>query len=260
MATTTFLIASLVATAVGAGVSAYGQYQAGRTQSAIANYNALQRQKQARMELLAMQAQASATKNQAALTRAAAEGNYALRAAEANARFQNADLMDKRALQEDAINRLNIRNKRMEFGALQSEQRAAIADSGVVESTGTPLDILAETAGKIQAEQETMQYENELSRRTLFREADLERLGGRLGLAGAALDRSSQVAQAGLMDDEAKLRQFSAKAAYQSGMREADIMRFTGRANRRASTLQAGATLFSGATSAFSTGNTFRTA
>ena len=258
MATASLLVASLVATAVGAGVSAYGQYQMGRTQSTLANYNALQRQKQAKLELLAMQAQANATKQQAGLMRSQAEGNYALRAAEAAARFQNAGMIDQRALQEDAINRLGIRNKMEEFGALQSEQRSAIAASGVVESTGTPLDILAETAGKIQAEQETMQYENELSRRTLFREADLERLGGRLGLAGASLDRSSQVAQAGLMDSEAKLRQFSARAAYQGGLREADILRFTGRANRRASTLQAGATLFSGANQAADRISTYR--
>lgn len=259
-ATATLLIASLVTTAIGAGVSAYGQYQAGKTQSAISNYNALQRDKQARMEMLAMQAQARASERQADLTRAAAEGNFALAQSEANARFQNASQIENNALNEDKINRRNIRDKRADFNALTGEQRASIAQSGVIETSGTPLDILAETAGKIQQEQESMLFENEQSRRTLFREADLERFGGEMGLAGASLDRSSSLAQASLMDDEARLRDFSAKAAYQSGRAEADIMRMTGRANRRASNIAVGTTIFSGLGSMLGTGNTFRTA
>lgn len=259
-ATATLLIASLVTTAIGAGVSAYGQYQAGKTQSAISNYNALQRDKQAKMEMLAMQAQARSSQKQADLMRATAAGNFALREAEANARFANADQLEKQALNEDKISRRNIRDKRADFNALTGEQRASIADSGIVETSGTPLDILAETAGKIQGEQESMLFENEQSRRTIFREADLERFGGQMGLAGASLDRSSSLAQASLMDDEARLRQFSAKAAYQSGRAEADIMRLTGRANRKASNISAGMTIFSGLGSMASTGNTFRTA
>ena len=40
MTTTALLVASAAVSAVGAGVSAYGQYQAGQSQKAMANYNA----------------------------------------------------------------------------------------------------------------------------------------------------------------------------------------------------------------------------
>jgi hypothetical protein len=40
VATSTLLIASLAATAVGTGVSAYNQYQAGKAQQSLSNYNA----------------------------------------------------------------------------------------------------------------------------------------------------------------------------------------------------------------------------
>lgn len=241
--TTALLVAGLAATVIGAGVSAYGSYQAGQTQSAIAQFNAQAQEANARNQLAAMQ-------TQAAIQASTAQQNFRLRSAEAQARANNATAIEQQALGQDAIARSNLHKRREDFARMQGEQRSAIAASGVVESAGTPLDLLAETAARIQQDQEEQHYGNELQRRTLFSEAAQERLGGKLALAGATLDRNSTVAEAGL-------RSAAGRAEYLAGMREAQITRLTGSAARTASQYQAAATLFSGVSSAASTGASY---
>lgn len=239
----TAAVVSATAAVAGAGVSAYGSYQQGKAQNAIAQFNAQQQEKQAQAQMMAMQ-------TQAALQKQSAEANFKLRSAESQARVNNASAIEGMALTQDAINRLNLRKRREDFARMQGEQRAAIAASGVSESSGTPLDLLAETAAKIQQDQEEQHYAGEVQRRTLFSEAAQERLGGKLALAGATLDRNSAVAEAGL-------REASAKAEQLAGLRSAQITRLTGKAAQNAANWQAGATLFSGLSSAAGTGMTY---
>lgn len=229
-------VIGLVVGVVGAGVSAYGQYQSGKAQNAIAQFNAAQQERQSRSQLMAMQ-------TQAALQRQQAEANFKLRGFEAEAHKNNAEAIDAQALAQDRVSRYNLVKRREDFARLQGQQRAAIAASGIVESTGTPLDLLAETAAKIQQDQEEQHYSNEVARRTLFSEAAQERLGGQLALAGATLNRDSAVAEAGLRDA-------AARADYLAGIRGAEITRLTGRAAQTAANYQAGATLLSGLSSA----------
>lgn len=244
-ATTTILIASLVSTAIGAGVSAYSSAQAGKTQNVIAQFNARQQEQQAKMSLLGMQAQA-------AQQRADAEANFKLRAAEAQARFNNADSIKNQAIGQEAIDRANLMRRRQQFERSAAEQRAAIAASGASEASGTPLDLLAETAAQIEIDQQDQHYANNNARSTLFREADMERLGGSLALAGATLNRNSALA-------EASLREGGARAQYLAGRAEAEITRLTGRAAQRAGNISAVGTVFSGIGGAAQTGMTYRT-
>lgn len=223
---------------IGAGVSAYGQYQSGKSQNAIAQFNAMNQEKAAASQLLGMQTQAALQKQQA-------EANFKLRSAESSARNNNADAMEGQALQQDRVNRVNAAKKREEYARMQGQQRANIAASGAVESSGTPLDILAETAAKIQMGQEEDKYASEVTRWTLLSEANQERFGGSLALAGATLDRDSDVAGAGLRDA-------AAKSSYFSDLRGAEITRLTGKAARSAAAWQAGGTILSGASSAAS--------
>lgn len=240
----TLIITGIAVAAIGAGVSAYSQQQAGKTQQAIANYNAAQQEREAQTQLLSMQTQAALQREQAAK-------EFALRQAESNARVNNAISLENQALSQDAINRANLRKRRQEFERMQSEQRVAIAASGIAESSGTPLDILAETAARIQQDQEEQHYAGEMQRRTLLAEAAQERLGGKLALAGATLDRDSTIAAAGL-------REAAGKAESLAGIRTAQITRLTGSAARSAANYQAGATLLSGVGSAASSYSTFK--
>jgi hypothetical protein len=232
-------IVGVVVGAAGAGVAAYGQHQQGKTQNAIAQFNAQAQERQASIQLKSMQ-------TQAALQKQEADANFALRSAEAKARFNNADAIDASVLQQDAVNRLNLRKRREEFGRMQGEQRAAIAASGVSESSGTPLELLVETTEKIQQDAEEQHYISEVSRRTILNESAQERLGGKLALAGATLDRDSGVAAAGL-------RQAAAKGEFLAGMRSAEISRLTGKSAQTAGNYAAGATILSGLSSATGT-------
>lgn len=246
MPSTALAIIGIATTVIGAGVGAYGQYRSGQQQNAIAQFNATQQEINSRN-------QAAAMATQAAIQRSTAETNFKLRSAEAQARFANAKNIELQALGQDAVNRENLLKRREGYERMQGEQRAQLAASGVAESSGTPLDLLAETAAKIQQDQEEQAYAGEVQRRTLFSEAAQERLGGKFALAGATLDRNSTVAEAGLRDA-------ASKATYQSGLREAEITRLTGGAAAQAGTYQAGATLLSGLGSAGSQGaNYFKT-
>ena len=206
----------LAATAVSAGVSAYSSYEQGKTNMAIQNVNAANQKRNAQIQAAAMQAQANMQKQQAA-------ANFALNQASANAKFANAEGMENKALSQDAIDRENARKRDAQFSEMTATQRANIAASGAVESSGTPLDLLSESAGAIQRDREEQQYTNEIRRRSLFQEAANERLGGQMALAGATLERDSSVAAAGL-------REASGKATYLAGLREAQITRLAGRA------------------------------
>lgn len=233
------LAVSLALTAVSAGVSAYGQYQSGKQQAAIANANAREQERQAKsaLDTLALTSRMQAIE---------AEQNFKFRKAESDARLNNAKAMENQALQQDAINRLNLRKRREEFGVMQAEQRTAIAASGAVEASGTPLDLLAETAAKIQQDRDEQTFMNEVQRRTIFAEADQERLGGELALQGASMDRQSGLARAALTEA-------TGKAEYLAGMRQAQITRMTGRAAREAARYKAIGTIISGASSAANT-------
>lgn len=238
------LTAALILGGIGAGVSAYGQYQAGKTQEAMARYNATQQEKQAQQQLLSMQ-------TQAALQKQSAEANFRFRAQEAQARFNNADSIKNQALTQDGINRQNAEKRGEMFRRMQGEQRAKIAASGAVESTGSPLDLLAETAAQIEMDKQEQTFTQGQARQTLFREADMERLGGEFALAGSTLDRDSSLAAS-------RLNAAAASSSYLAGMREAEITRLTGRAQRMAGMYQAAGTLFGGLNSMAETGLRFK--
>ncbi len=239
MTITALAYTAIAASLIGGGVSAYSSYQTGKTNSAIASFNAANQERNARLEMIGMQTQAN-------LAKQAAEAQFAMRSQEAQAKFNNAKSIENQSDGQDRINRVNLEKRREDMMRAAASTRAAIAASGAVESSGTPLDILAETAGTIQKDQEEQHYENELNRASLLREADMERLGGRLALAGATLDRNSEVAAAGL-------RKASARGGYLSGMREAQLTRLSGKAEARAGAINAGATLFSAIGSAADT-------
>lgn len=234
--TTTLLIASTAATVIGAGVSAYGQYQSGKSQAAIANANAKEQERQAASTLRTLQSQSRMQETQA-------EINFKMRKAEADARLSNAQQMELQAQQQDAINRANMRKSRQDFAREQSKQRTAIAASGIVEASGTPLDLLAETAAAIQQDANERQFTAEQQRRTIFREADMERLGGELALQGATLDRNTGLTAA-------RLTALQGTAESNSLRRQAEITRLTGKAAKQAATISAVGTIFSGIGSA----------
>jgi hypothetical protein len=226
----------------GAGYSAYSSYQQGKTANAMAQYNAHQQEFNAKMQLMGMQAQAAMQKRQA-------EANFGFRRGEAQAKFSNAVAIENTVEARSRSARESIRRKATEYEGLQAAQRADIGTRGIVESTGTPKDLAAKLAETIQAERENSLYADELDRRSLFREAQLERLGGQFALAGATLNRSSEIAGA-------TLRGAAGQMEYGSRMWDAEIARLSGKAQREAYNGQAWGTLLSGVGSSALSGAT----
>lgn len=225
-------VASAAVGIAGSVASSRAQKKQGQMADSMAQYNAHQQILNAQMQLMVMKAQTK-------LQQRMAEAQFRLRQSEANAHYANAAAIEQTTEAQSRVARESIRRKGNEYRRFQGTQRATIAASGLVESTGTPLDILAETAAQIQLEREGSLYTDELNRRTLFREADMERLGGKMALAGATLERSSALAEAGL-------NAAAGQAAYQRGLREAEITRLSGAAEKQSYYSQAQGTLFSG--------------
>ncbi len=229
--------AALILTAVGTAVSTIGSFQQARAAQGIANQNARLQEQNAQYEAAALRAQAEIQKNQASQ-------NLQMRQMEARARFENADALKSRALAQDEVNAQNIRKKRDSYGRLQATQKARYAAAGIVESTGSPLSLIAETAGIIERDIGEQTYANELSQQGLLQDAALARLGGEFALAGATLDYGSELSSS-------KLKQSAAAATLLTGGRTAQITRLAGGAQASGYRYGAAANLLTGASRAY---------
>lgn len=210
---------ALAASAVGTGVSYYQQQQAADTQRRMAEYN------------YAVAAQNAEI--QSKLAQYQAEANAAMAEAQLAAGLNNAQALRQQAGAVEAQGREDSRRQRTEFLRLQARQRARQAKSGIV-AAGTPLEILAETAGQMELTLSDAQYQTELERRSLFRQADLQT--AQAGLAG--IDKSLQL-----------YRGEAARVGYRMDLQRAEIARLAGMSDAQGTANRATATLFSGISS-----------
>lgn len=194
-------VAGLVVSAVGAGVSYYQQNKAADTQSEMALLNA-QSQRQA------LEQQGRAASMQALINESLAQKERA--AAEANAR-----LLERQAAAGTRVTTENTRRGREDMARLMAVQRAAAAKNGFVDTTGSPLSLLASTAEEEQRMADAMRYEDEMSRRSLFKEAGEQRNAGIMaGIAGLSARASGAAArsQAAMGQSQARLDLYAARA------------------------------------------------
>lgn len=228
--------ATVAVTVAGAAVSAYGSYSSGRAQNAIAQLNAAQKEKNARLEYMSLTASSN-------LHKQSAIANFKLRSLEAQARDNNAISLENQALGGDAATRANLERFRDNSNRAISQQRAQIAASGAIEGVGTPLQMLAESAGNSMRQQQDILYANELARSQALAQAGMERFAGRVGLAQASIDKRSAL-------QEAALRKAQAMGGYSGALSSAALMRVGGQAEQTAGAIQGGSTLLSGAAEA----------
>lgn len=195
IATTTLIIAGLAATAVGTGVSAYSQAQAGKAQQGLSNYNA------------------SVTEQAAEYNAAAAEQTAAY-----NANLARLEAKTASAEGLAAAGIIRGQNRRV-----QATQRARMAASGVVVGTSSPLAVEVAQAGIMEmraanAERQavnrasvlTTQAETEIARGKAA--AGYERWAGR---SQAEIDRmgGNAARRAGNLNATATLLQGAGRAA-----------------------------------------------
>jgi hypothetical protein len=213
---------TLAVGAVGGGISAYNSYQQGKTAQRIAQFNHAAQMKNAQMQQRMGIAQMQAGLAQSRVMESMARINQALASSEANARIANAEQMRKNAEAQTGFDRENIRRERENFARLTARQRATIAGSGIVES-GSPLELLADTAGEMQQALNEQHLQSDIGRRKAFAEAGMEEFGGRLALAGAQADYAGNIAEAGFARTAAQLDGAAARAGYSASRRQANI-------------------------------------
>lgn len=219
-------LASLAVSAAGAGASYYQSSSAAKTQEQFARYNRMIEETNASLNQRMMMAQADAQR----------------RALEAQAAVQgaNANMLRGMADAQTGQDRENIRRTREDHLRFQAIQRAKIAKSGVIEE-GSPLEILADTAGLMELTISDMQYESNINRTKTMWQADLEQAG-----AGATLMSAGQT----------RLDQIGAKVGYRTSMNQARINEMGGLSSAKGTRRQATATLISGAPDRIDQGNT----
>lgn len=210
----------------------------------IANYNYEADLFNAEASLIAAEAQAEYQKMLAEYEAEIAARLYELDAEEFKVQAKN---YENAAITERNVVKENIRLSRQDFAEMQSSQRVAIAKSNVVE-TGTPLDVLAETAGEMEAAVQTQLWESEVKQRELFYNAALQYHAADKSLYMADTSRYMGRVQAAGFDMQSE----SAKIQFISDQRAAEISRLTGMNQAEQYRGQATASLLSGLSNASS--------
>jgi len=198
-------IGGLVLSAVGTGMSVASSNNAAKSQEQLALLNA--------------QAQTQAARQTGRLQSVQAQVNAALAEKDkvmANAAAQG---LERQAGVVAATGRENTRRQRAEFAVFLAQQRASIAGSGVVDTTGSPLAILENTAKESQRAAEDTLFEVESQRRNIFDEATVQRNAGTvsgieaMGFRGQA---AGAIGNIGMQSAQARLDYLGARAGAQA--------------------------------------------
>lgn len=237
---TTATVGSVVAGAltIGAGaLSAYSTYQQGKANQRVAQLNAGLANQEARQQLAIAEVQQRLAESQA-------QAQYAMEHYEAQVANANASAIDQERLAGEARSREEIRRQRDLSEKQVAEQKATFAASGVVGTTGTPLQVMADSVLTLEADAIDQHYLANVERSKLIFEADMERnRAGRIeGFAGA---------QRAINLNAAKLDGFAAQIGARNKMSQADIDLKAAKYLRKQTNIQAASQLGGGFTSAY---------
>jgi hypothetical protein len=184
------LTIAVVGAQVGSSLlSFFGQQSAADSADQAANYNRAIEEQNAQLAKYSGLYQTSIAKTQSEIAKIAAESSYSLQMlnagqletdanravaeAEVNARIREND-----AAKIEMEAREGGRRMREENARIMGATRAAYGKSGVVTSSGSPLNVMAESAGKLQLAVADMFYQADAERTSAFRDASLARYEG----------------------------------------------------------------------------------
>lgn len=235
-----------IATLVGTGISVVSQISQAKTQEKIARFNAQIEQGNARLQMLSQMGALQQQRAQSALALKQAEINFQMAQAEAGARDANAMRIRQAADARAASSREAIRRKRLDHARFMATQRAKIAASGVVDSTGSPLELLAETAGQMQLAVEEMHQEANIDLTEARNEATMENFGANLMRAGAGGQMAIERAAAGLRTASYGLDAARIKTQFRADRTASSYKLFGAQANTKGAYAAAAGTLLSG--------------
>jgi hypothetical protein len=144
---------AIIGSLASAGISYYGQQQQAASAQRLSNYNY-----QVQLQQMQMQSQ---------MQKIASEQQYA-------AGMQNAKIMENEGLRVEQEARERARRMRSENEKLLGAQRARFGKAGVT-SAGSPLAVMAESAGLMELAVGDELYKADMERSAYFRKAEVEK-------------------------------------------------------------------------------------
>ena len=202
-------IISLIVGAVGAGLQYRASRQAATQQNALANLNFQMQSDSIRQQREAAGMQSLINQQMASQEKAALD--------------RNAAVLEQQAGVNTQAGRENVKRTREDYARMLAAQRAQIGKSGLADTTGSPLSMLADTAMEEQRAVDEIAFQTEGQRRNLFREADNQRLEGQraeMDIYGAQATAGAAKLQASNALSQANLDLLGAQASSR-GMRRA---------------------------------------
>jgi hypothetical protein len=250
---------SAVLSLIGTGISYYGQQEQAKSADSIANYNyEIQRRNAEQNKQIAAQQQVwqqqAFANNQATTARNASQAS-AVAQANANAANQNAAILENQGRAAESLAREQARRKRDENAKVLAMQRGRYAKSGVV-NEGSPLSIMAETAGLLELGIQDAAYEADMTGRAFDRRAELSRFEGRTSLyegALAGVDAKQTINQSIFDAGVSKYEAAAKQAGFAIQLNQAGVDRMAGQSTAQGLRSASYGTLLSGAGSSLST-------
>ena len=249
-----------VVSLIGSGISFYAQQQQASSAESVANYNfEMQKRNNEQNKKIAerqqvWQQQAFAN-NQATTARNAAQAR-AVAQANANASNQNAAILANQGRAAESIAREEARRKRQENDKVLALQRGRYAKSGVT-NEGTPLSIMAETAGLLELSIQDAAYQADMTGRAFDRKADLARFEGRTALyegALAGVDSQESINQSVFDAGVSRYEAAAKEAGFAIQLNQARIDQFAGLSTAKGLRTASYGTLLSGVGEAAASG------
>ena len=207
MGVTTAAVIGIGASAVGAGMSYSAQRRAAATQEQFGMLNA--------------QAEEQAARLQSQQTIASLRLNRAAAKAQQVSNERNAKGMRQQVEAESRVAQENIRRSRDAFSKDFGQMRAGLSESGVLASTGSPLDFLVSASEDQALSEAEMKWTDSINRNRGLRQADIEALQGRQAGLNASLfgiQMKAERSAAKLKVAQARLEGFGAQGQA-AGMR-----------------------------------------
>ena len=210
------------------GIAAYSAVQQGRAASQAADYNAQVANQNATLQQQQAQQESAIQANQAQWLR------YNQQVAQNQAISTQQQAENLRATTEENLNR-----RREDYRRILSRQKARFAKSGVA-MTGTPVEVLAESAARMELEAQDIARDARIGIENLYYQAELQKAGAQSYGADAYMTQWQS-------------RNALKVGAYKAGLTRsgAAMDQLSARNAQRASYLQAGSSLLSGASSAY---------
>ena len=204
----------------GAGLSFYGQQQQAAAASRMAQYNYAVAQQQAQLQAQAAQYQAELSYRQSQMAAGAAQAQY-------QAQLNNAAQYDQQALRVEQEARERARRMREENERMLGAQRARYGKSGVT-SAGSPLTVMAETAGLLELGVADELYKADLERSAFYRKGEVERFQAGFSLldkAAAEYEMAASRFQGNAARQGYALAMNTARGERMAGMNSASALR-----------------------------------